>query len=158
MKTQSFLEGLGYPVEHPKSGAEALYGIVWLASRAQHEVARVLKPFKLTPVKFNCLMIVKHIGGIEGLSQRAIAKRLLLDAGNVTHYLDWMEKQGWIVRAPGPDRRSHCIKTTAKGETLLDKAWPAYSAAITRLTGVISELQQRKLVEFISEWRDALGR
>lgn len=156
MKAPSFLQKLGYPVEDPKPGPEALYGTVWLASRAQRQVARTLRPFGLTPAKFNYLMIVKHVGGTEGLSQREIAKRLLLDAGNVTHYLDNLEQQGWVVRAPGPDRRSHRIKITAKGDHLLDKAWPAYRDAVKRLTGGLPEVAQRRLVGLLSQWRDTL--
>ncbi len=156
MKTTSFLKGLGYPVEEPKPGPEALYGVVWLASRAQRQVARTLRPFGLSPAKFNYLMIVKHVGGVEGLSQREIAKRLLLNAGNVTHYLDGLEKRGWVVRAPGPDLRSHRIKITTKGDHLLERTWPAYRDAVKRLTDGLPEGSQRRLVELLGQWWEAL--
>lgn len=156
MKSKSFLEGLGYPVEKPDSADEALYGVVWVAERAQRQVAKALKAFKLTPVKFNYLMIVRHIGGSEGLSQREIARRLLIDAGNVAHVLDDLEEKGWVVRHPGPDRRSHRIKITSKGDKLLSEAWPVYKAAVRKLTHPLSEESQRRLVESLSRWRDGL--
>ncbi len=153
---RSFLRGLGYPVEKPEVGAEALYGIVWLATRAQKEAAKVLKAFRLTPAKFNCLMIVNHIGRKEGLSQREIGQRLLIDPGNVTHVMDDLEHQGWIVRDSGPDRRSHRIRITPKGDCLLNEAWPVYRALVDRLASGLTEQNKRKLVEILSQWRDAL--
>lgn len=155
-KLRSFLQGLGYPVKQPKVGTEALYGVVWLAERAQQKVAEVLKPFSLTPSKFNYLMIIKHIGGAEGISQQEIGRRLLLKKGNVTNYLNDMEHQGWIVRAPGLDRRSHRIKITSKGDQLLDKVWPVYEKAVGGFTKMLPETSQHRLVEILNQWREAL--
>ncbi len=156
MKGKSFLEGLGYPVEKPEPGDEALYGVVWVAERAQRRVAKALKAFKLTPVKFNYLMIVRHIGGAEGLSQREIARRLLIDAGNVAHVLDDLEEKGWVARHPGPDRRSHRSKITPKREELLHEAWPVYKSTVRKLTHCLPEEGRRRLVETLSRWRDGL--
>ena len=157
-KTISFLQGLGYPVEQPKAGSEALYGVVWMAERAQQHVAETLKPFGLTPSKFNYLMIIKHIGGAEGLSQREMGSRLLLKKGNVTKYLDHLQAQGWIVRAPGPDRRSHRIQITPKGDQLLEKVWPVYEKAVGGLVNVLPQTRQHRLVEILNQWREALDR
>ena len=156
MGTQSFLKGLGYPVERSRPGDEAVYGITWLASIAQRQVAKVLKTFGLTPVKFNYLMVVKHIGCSKGLSQREIARRLLVDAGNVTHALDDLERKGWVIRHPGPDRRSHRIRITPKGSRLLDEVWPAHKKAIERLTEGVPEKAHRQLVGILNKWRENL--
>ena len=155
-KTQSFLRELGYPVEKPDGADEALYGVVWIAAQAQRQVARALKPFGLTPVKLNYLMIVKHIGREEGLSQSEIARRLLIDAGNVTHVLDDLEKKGWVVRDAGPDRRSHRIKITPKGSKLLGEVWPTYKKTVGQLTGGLSAQEHHRLVESLSGWRESL--
>jgi MarR family transcriptional regulator, 2-MHQ and catechol-resistance regulon repressor len=155
-KHPSFLQGLGYPVEKPAPAAEALYGVVWMAGRAQRRVAKALKPFALTPVKLNYLMIVRHIGKEAGLSQREIARRVLIDAGNATHVLDDLEKKGWVVRRPGPDRRSKRIKITPKGASLLDQAWPEYKKALNELTRGLAVSEQNRLVEILSGWRESL--
>ena len=156
MKSQSFLQGLGYPIEKAEAGDEALYGVVWLAARAQRRVAKVLKGFGLTPVKFNILMVVKHVGRAQGLSQREMGSRLLMDAGNMARVLDDLERRGWLIRAAGTDRRSHRIKITPKGSHLLDNVWPAYKTAVKELTGNLSEPNQHRLVGALSQWRDAL--
>ncbi|MCM8812216.1 MAG: MarR family transcriptional regulator [Candidatus Omnitrophica bacterium] len=157
MKTaQSFLRELGYPLGKPETGDEALYGIVWIANQAQRRVAKVLKSFGLTPVKLNYLMIVKHIGKEEGLSQREIARRLLIDAGNVTHVLDDLEKKGWVIRASGPDRRSNRIRITREGSRLLDGAWPVYKEAVKGMIGRMPSQDQRRLVEILSGWKAGL--
>jgi MarR family 2-MHQ and catechol resistance regulon transcriptional repressor len=151
----SFLQELGYPVDRLVLGDEVILGVVWIANQAQRQVARVLKPFGLTPVKMNYLIIVKHIGKGEGLSQREIARRLLIDAGNVTHVLDDLEHKGWVIRAAGPDRRSHRIQVTAKGSGVVDEAWPVYKKEIQRLTGGLSSEGQRRLLGLLCRWRDA---
>ncbi len=156
MRSQSFLQGLGYPIEKAQAGDEVLYGVVWLAARAQRRVARVLKKFALTPVKFNILMVVKHVGGTRGLSQREIGDRLLMGAANMVHVLDDLERRGWLVRAAGVDRRSHRVKITPKGSHLLDSAWPGYKGAVKEVTCRLSSSNQRRLVGVLSQWRDAL--
>lgn len=157
-KHPSFLQGIGYPVEKPAPAAEALYGVVWMANRAQRQVAKALKPFGLTPVKLNYLMIVKHIGKDEGLSHREIARRVLIDKGNATHVLDDLEEKGWVVRSPGPDRRSKRIKITPNGARLLDESWPAYKKVLNDLTSGLPVPEQNRLVEILSGWRESLER
>ena len=155
-KTQSFLRELGYPIGKPEAADEALYGVVWIAAQAQRQVGKTLKPFGLTPVKLNYLMVIKHIGKEEGLSQREIARRMLIDAGNVTHVLDGLVKKGWVVRDAGPDRRSNRIKITVKGSHVLDEVWPAYKKTVVQFTGGLSSEVQRRLVEALSGWRESL--
>lgn len=154
---RSFLKDLGYPVKEPDWAEETLYAVVWVASQAQRRAAKVLKAFGLSPVKMNYLMIVKHVGSEEGITQREIAKRLLIDAGNVTHVLDDLERKGWVIRASGPDRRSNRIRVTAKGSRVLDEAWPAYKKMIQSLTQGLSSGAQHSLVRVLSRWRDVLS-
>lgn len=155
-KSRSFSAGLGYPVQGPQDPEEALYGAAWISSYAQRWMAKALKAFALTPVKLNYLMVAKHIGGKEGLSQREIGKRLLIDPGNVTHVLDDLERRGWVIRDAGPDRRSHRIRITPKGSRLLDEVWPVYKKATQELTGCLAVADGRKLIEIFSQWRQAL--
>ncbi len=156
MKTRSFLQGLGYPIEKPNMGTEALYGMVWIAERAQAEAARALRPFGLTPGTLNYLMVVKHIGGEEGLLQREIAERMLIKKENVTRTLKALEARKWISRRPGADRRSRQITITPTGNQLLTKVWPVYDAAVRRLTKHLPEAKQHQMVEILSQWREAL--
>ncbi len=154
-KVQSFIQGLGYPVETPDSSAEILYGAVWLADHAQRRVAQVLKPFHLTPVKLNYLMVIKHIGGAEGIAPLEIGKRLLIDTGNVTHYLDSLERRGWVIRLKGgPDLRWRLVKMTPKGDKLLDEVWPVYSVLIRKLASAFPAGSRQQLVQALSRCRD----
>ena len=153
----SFLRGLGYPVQKPDLADEVLYGVVWLANQTQRQVAKTLKPYGLAPVKLNYLMVVKHVGGEKGISQREIASRLLIDPGNVAHVLDNLEKKGWVVRSPGPDRRSHRIKVTPEGNRLLDKVWPVYDGVMKSMTASLTKADQQQLIKILGLWRDKLG-
>ena len=156
-KTHSFMKGLGYPVETPNSSAEVLYGVVWLADYAQRRVAEALKPFHLTPAKLNYLMVIKHIGRSEGISPQEITKRLLIDTGNVTHYLDSLERRGWVIRLrEGPDLRWRSVKMTPKGDKLLDDVWPIYSALIEELACAFPRSSKQQLVRALSRCRENL--
>ncbi len=153
---RSFLEGLGYPIEKPAVGDEAVYGVVWLAEHAHRWVAEVMRRFHLTPVKFNVLMVVKHIGKSHGLSHRDISRRLLIKKGNLTPLLKDLERHGWLARTPDADRRVRRIVITHKGDQLLNDTWPVYKQAMHRLTRGLPRSSQRRLVELLGQWRNTL--
>jgi DNA-binding MarR family transcriptional regulator len=46
------------------------------------------KGYKLTPVKFNTLLLVKHLGGSEGLSQNDICHHLIVSPSNITRLIN----------------------------------------------------------------------
>ncbi len=136
---------------------KAVFSVVQVAGHVQRHMAETLKPFGLTPVKLNCLRIIKYIGGPKGITPQELGKRQRIDKGNVTHLLDKLERRGWVIRLrDGPDRRWRLVKLTPQGEQLLDQVRPVYDETIRRLTSVLPEVRQRELAGILKEWRDVL--
>ncbi len=104
------------------------------------------KEFNLNPAKFNLLMVVKHIGKDNGLSQREISNSLYVSAANITKLIDTAEREGLVARgASGQDRRINLIKITEKGSKLLDEVWPKHVSAINNIFEKISMKDRQKL-------------
>ena len=100
-------------------------GLLW--GQISSKLDEVLAPAKLNISKFNILMIIKHVGGYDGIQQNEISKRLLVTASNITKLLDKLEKDGIITRnTKKGDRRVKLIRITDYGSKTLDKIWPKY--------------------------------
>ena len=78
------------------------------------ESQRLFRPLGLTGAQFNVLNLLA--GAADGISQRELGDRLLVDRSNVTGLLDRMEKAGWVRRTDHPeDRRVYLVRLTPAG-------------------------------------------
>ena len=100
---------------------EALLNIYYSASRLKKKAGEFFRPFGLTDVQFNLMMLLKYQGGQEeGLSQAQLSSMMLVNRANVTSLIDRMEKIDLVIRTPAPtDRRSNIVKLTKRGWGLL---------------------------------------
>jgi DNA-binding MarR family transcriptional regulator len=145
----------GFEVGKGKHYEEIIYAMALLYNVVNNEIASQLKDFKLTPAKFNALMVIKHQGGKEGISQVEISKRLIVTASNMTRLLDKMEKEKLIVRvAQEGDRRVNVIQISEKGYSLLDKAWPGYIEKVKGLAARLNQEEQKDLAGLLLKWLD----
>lgn len=104
------------------------------------------KEYGLNPAKFNMLMVIKHIGKEDGLSQRELGKNLFVSAANITKLIDALEKDALVARMPSAgDRRVNLIKITEKGSGLLDKVWPRHVESINKTLETFSASDKEKL-------------
>lgn len=104
---------------------------------------RRLAEYSLTPSQFGVLETLYHLGP---LCQREIAEKLLVSGGNVTHVVDNLEKQGWVVRQRDEiDRRLVNVSLTDLGRELITGVLPAHVAAITDMMGVLDADEQEAL-------------
>src|SRR3989339_9165 len=118
----------------------AVYGVAHVYFLISREIENYLKPFNLNPTSFNALMIIKHQGKEDGISQIDIGKRLVVTASNMTKLLDKLNNEALIERsAQKGDRRVNLIKITKKGSDLLDQAWPGYKGTIDEITGLLEK-------------------
>ncbi|SDQ42187.1 MarR family winged helix-turn-helix transcriptional regulator [Quadrisphaera sp. DSM 44207] len=104
----------------------------WTVIRAQHAVTRifssVLREHELTPQQFGVLIeLVRH----PGLSQAALARRVLATAQSVGDLVRGMAERGLLARAspPGPGRAIR-LRITDDGRRALDRATPAVLHAV----------------------------
>lgn len=129
-----------------KNDWEVFHATVCAYALLEQRVAEYLKPYNLTPVKFNALMLIKHKGQDAGLSQNEIGRHLIVSPSNITRLLDSLKAEGLINRcAHKTDRRVNLVKITSKGSLLLDKVWPGYCDTIYATTAKLlnkSELSQ----------------
>lgn len=69
----------------------------------------------------------------KALRPADIEQRILLAQYNVSRLIDRLEAAGYVTkRKSETDGRSVLVHLTASGEELLDRMWPAYSAALER--------------------------
>ena len=139
--------------QNEKSKLVYSVGLLW--GKINSTLDEVLGEFNLNVSKFNVLMIIKHIGGYDGIQQNEISKRLLVTASNITKLLDKLEKEGLITRnAKKEDKRVKLIRITDFASKLLDDAWIKYSEKIEILTSNFSEkdaiIQKEKIVEWLT--------
>ncbi len=132
---------------------EAFYGLVLVYTVLFTKVAHYLDTFNLTPAKMNVLMVIKHQGGQNGLSQREIGKRLMVTASNMTRLLDKLEREKLIERSGRTgDKRIKVIKVSQRGSQLLDNAWPGYVKTMKSLMGKLSGPEQKMLASLMLRW------
>lgn len=136
----------------------SIYAVAGVYSLVEKEIENYLKPYSLNPTSFNALMIIKHQGKEDGISQIEIGKRLIVTASNMTKMLDKLNKEGLIKRtAQKGDRRVNLIKITPEGSSLLDQVWPGYKVKIGQITGLLGKLELEKLTELLAKWFGKLG-
>lgn len=115
----------------------------WL-TRSHQQISRrereALAPFNLTTAQFD---ILSHLSRNPGLSQQALAERLLVTKGNICGLIDRLEIAGLVERRDTPqDRRSYQLFLTPNGEKLFMQAAPVLEQ---ELTVIFSELSGDEL-------------
>lgn len=133
---------------------EALLSTYFTASLLRKQAEEFLRPFNLTDVQFNLMMLLRHQSGPQGLNQAQLSSMMLVNRANVTALIDRMEKSGLVTRTSMPtDRRANIIKITAHGEKLLDKIEPLYAQEVERIMDVLAKSDQKKLIAMLEKIR-----
>lgn len=96
----------------------------------------------LTDSQFGILDALYHIGP---LCQRELGKKILKSGGNITHVIDNLEKQGYVKRERGQDRRYFSVHITRQGRTLMEKIFPAHLAHVVNEFSVLTDKEQIEL-------------
>lgn len=130
-----------------------IYVMALIYEAYMDKVSKYLAQYKLSPAKFNLLMIVRHQGGEEGITQVAISERLIVSAGNITGLVERLVKDGLITRKQNPkSRRENIIKITPKAEKLIDSLWGGYDTLVKDLTNLVSQKDQAILTKILDDW------
>ena len=108
-----------------------LYNLAACYALLDKEITQALAPYGLSPVKMNALLMVRHIGQKEGMSQVEIGKRMIVSPGNITRLIDRLEKDKMVERlAKTGDKRVKLICITKKASDLLGRVWPIYKKKV----------------------------
>ncbi len=147
------LEQFGIVVGRENVHEAAIYGLACAYLHIEKEIADYLRPFELTPAKFNAMMVIKHQGKDKGLSQVQIGRSLIVTASNMTRLLDRLEREGFIERSGKEnDRRVKLIRISRKGTDILDQAWPGYRKKMMELSGLLNTEELRRFSGLILDW------
>ncbi len=134
---------------------EALLNTYYSASRLRKKAGEFLRPFGLTDVQFNLMMLLHHqSGNQDGLNQAQLSNMMLVNRANITAIIDRMEKARLVIRTPMPDdRRYNVIKLTKRGIKLLDEIEPLYAEEVERIMAVLVKNEQKKLIVMLERVR-----
>jgi DNA-binding MarR family transcriptional regulator len=134
--------------------------LAWIRlARIFHKIQRrehaYLAQHGLTLAQFDVLV---QLQGNEGITQQALANRLLVTKGNVCGLVDRMSEQGLLERRPAPrDRRSNLLYLTQHGSTLIQEVMPRHDEMIENLLAALPENERRQLNSLLRRLDHALG-
>lgn len=138
---------------------EALLNTYYTASRLRKTAGDFLRPFGLTDVQFNLMMLLRHQGGRgSGLNQAQLSQMMLVNRANITSLVDRMEKAGLVTRTSAPsDRRYNIIKLTGRGKELLAGVEPLYADEVRRIMAALVEAEQKELIVMLEKIRGSIS-
>lgn len=110
-------------------------------TRSHQQISRrereALAPYNLTTAQFD---ILSQLSRNPGLSQQALAGRLLVTKGNICGLIDRLETAGLVERQDTPDdRRSYQLFLTPNGKALFEQAVPALEQELTSIFSKFTE-------------------
>jgi DNA-binding MarR family transcriptional regulator len=134
---------------------EALLNIYYSASCLKKKAGEFLRPFGLTDVQFNLMMLLKYqCEQDEGLSQAQLSSMMLVNRANITSLIDRMEKADLVIRTPAPaDRRTNIVKLTVRGKELLAQIEPLYTMEVKRIMSALELNEQKTVIEMLERIR-----
>jgi DNA-binding MarR family transcriptional regulator len=127
----------------PNLSYELTTAVLTTADAFVRESQRLFRPLGLTGAQFNVLNILANHTP-DGMSQRELGDRLVVDRSNVSGLLDRLEKTGWVKREDHPDdRRIYRVSLTVTGRKLWEKVQPLYVEVVGQLTRGVSPKRMR---------------
>ncbi|MBE0536239.1 MAG: MarR family transcriptional regulator [Phycisphaerae bacterium] len=145
--------GLSHPIA--TTGHEALLNIYFTAVCIRKQAGDFLRPYGLTDVQINVLMLLSHqADNGEGLTQSRLSEMMLVNRANVTGLINRLERDGLVTRTTDPaDRRSNVIRLTRRGQKLLEKVEPDYGKEVARIMDALTPTEQRRLIGLLERVR-----
>ena len=140
--------------KHPSSmlvEEQAFLAVLRTADWLQRELAKMLKPYDLSPVQYNALRIMRGAGP-EGLPCSEISERMITRDPDVTRLLARLEKVKLAQRSR--DREDHRVirgRITKQGLDLLKNIDPQIGKFHRDLLGHMGEGKLTTLIRLLSQ-------
>lgn len=152
-----YFKSFGIEVGQGRYHEEAVYGIALVYTVLFNDISVFLDRYELTPAKMNVLMIIKHQGKDQGMSQVEIGKRMMVTASNMTRLLEKLMREGLVTRSSlDGDKRVKVIRVSAKGTKLLDDVWPGYTKKVKELADRLNLKDQQTMATLLQRWLGSL--
>lgn len=137
-----------------ESAMTAWLQLVRVYEKLQHHMDSHLKCYELTPAQYD---VLAQLAGAPGITQQALAERLMVTKGNICGLIDRMEKRKFVERRADPeDRRSNLLYATELGTEIAEEAIPAYAQFVREHLAVLSSTEQLALQGLLSKVEVAL--
>ncbi|MBC7789470.1 MAG: MarR family transcriptional regulator [Anaerolineae bacterium] len=128
---------------------EAFLLIQRTASELNQEVSELLKPYGVTPAKYNVLRILRGARDC-GLACGGVAERMVTRDPDVTRLLDGLEAQGLVARSrESEDRRVVTVRISEEGLRLLAKLDAPVEALTVAQLGRVDEVELGVLISIL---------
>ena len=136
-----------------RPSAEVFNGMLCVYSLLYRQMEDYFKDYELTPVKFNTLLLLKHLGGKAGLSQNEICHHLIVSPSNITRLIDRLIMDGFVERnLSKEDRRVKLIKISLQGSAILEKLFHGYGEMIQQSVYVLERAEVEQLSALLLKW------
>ncbi len=109
-----------------------------------------LRGWDLSVAQFD---VLAQVGAHEGITQQALAKRLLVTQGNITQLLDKLERRGLIRRCP--DGRLKRLTLTEEGWRLRERVVPGQEQFQAEQFAALTPEEQRLLLALLRKLQRA---
>lgn len=152
----SLKEELGLSKSFFSPEHEALLNIYYTAVCLKKRASEFFAPYGLTDVQFNLMMMLKHHGGADGLSQARLSEMMMVNRANVTGLVDRLEKAQLVRRTAADDRRFNMIRLTEKGAAILEQADPAYGKEVRQVMSGLTRAEIKDLISACEKIRHKL--
>ena len=131
----------------------ALLNLLYTGNWVSDEIAKVLKPFDITPQQFNVLRILKGRQG-EACSLKTIQERMISKMSNTTRLVDKLIKKEFVKRTQcETNRRKVDIVITPKGLLALDEISEVVDQSEARMTDQLSTSELEDLNALLNKLR-----
>ncbi len=110
---------------------------------------RVVAEFGITPSEFGVLLLIHEN---EGLSQSELGKAINADRSTVVALIDRFEERLMVLRTPSPfDRRSHALKLTDTGRSMMEALIPRVQEHEKRISARLTAEEQQMLITLLGK-------
>jgi len=142
------------PTKPPRSlEEEAFLALLRTADRLQWRLAKMLKPYGLSPTQYIALRILRGAGS-SGLPCREIGERMINRDPDITRLLDRLEARKLVRRSRGPeDRRVIKARISSAGLDLLQSLDGEIEQFHRRLLGHLGEQDLGTLIRLLETAR-----
>jgi DNA-binding MarR family transcriptional regulator len=137
--------------DRPSRETPSLTSIGFLLHLAQSRLyAGVMAAIEGSGLHGGQLAILGALADKGPMSQRQLGEVAQIEKSSLVLFLDALEDGGWVKRDANPtDRRSHCVRLTAKGAAKFRRLGPALKAVQDQFLAPLSAAETRQLVDLL---------
>lgn len=118
-----------------------------MSSLLSAEVARVLKPYRITQSQWRVLLTISQTGSA---CHGEIARALGTSNGNVTVVVQNLVKSGLAIQGrTGRDRRQVSVSLSANGAALVERIRPLYLARLHEVFACLTEESRQAISDAV---------